>query len=132
MRALLALPLLLASGCATPAASDPGVVCTMEFRTVTVRVVDETGTPLTDLASESVVAATGAVLAEDTDPGLAAEGVYLVATDSDLDALSPDGSDVRFTATSDTWRATASFDIAGGPCHIEKRSGPEEVVAERR
>ncbi|NNF58275.1 MAG: hypothetical protein HKN04_08530, partial [Rhodothermaceae bacterium] len=48
MRAILLLALVALSGCSFFGSDDP-VVCTLEFRLYTVRVVNEAGQPVDDL-----------------------------------------------------------------------------------
>ena len=127
---LLALPLLVA-GCSLLGISggDAPLVCTEEFRTYGVQVVDAQGRPVEGLMATSRVERTGAVLAEGQAPFPSAEGRYLVATDADRARIRPEGDTVRFTASGQGLHAEATFTFFDDGCHVVKESGPEEVIA---
>ncbi len=140
MRALLlALPLaLLAGGCSLvrshngePEGSGD-CMCTMEYRTIGVRVVDAAGQPVTGLAVTVTNTRTGDVL--DVDQSNAAPGTtgaYVVLTDSQVQAVSEAGDTLRFHATGGGRTADAEFVVYRDACacHINKRSGPEQITA---
>ncbi|HLT48213.1 MAG TPA: hypothetical protein VK002_13345 [Rubricoccaceae bacterium] len=125
--ALLALP-----ACSAPRPGGDGdVACTLEFRTYTVQVVDEADQPVGGLTPTVRNLRTGEVLdLRDTGDVLAGgEGRYLVVTDAQLEQLSARGDSLHFRATGDGLVAEAEFVFSGGPCHVEKESGPEQIVA---
>ena len=62
------------------------------------------------------------------------KGNYAVVTDSDTKNLSPKGDTIDVSAVNPrtNQKKTVQFVVSGGKCacHIEKISGPEEVVFE--
>lgn len=129
MRPLLLLLLAALAGCSLFRSDDP-VACTLEFRSYTVRVVNEAGGPVNGLDATVRNTRTGEIFTFADEPFPADDGHYLVATDAQFGALSEAGDTVAFHAEGQGLTADASFVFAGGPCHVEKRSGPDEIVAE--
>ena len=129
---LSALALALA---ACDATTDP-FVCTEEFVSIQVEVVDAAGRPLEGLTARSVNERTGEALAGARDSGETREaddpGVYTVATDADARRLRVDGDPVLFTASGDGVEASARFVLADNGCHVVKEEGPDRVTATRR
>ena len=129
------LPLaLVLGGCSLIRSNDGGdeCVCTLEFRTVTVRVVDAAGQPVPGLDVTVTNERTGAVL--DVDQANVApneQGVYAVVTDGEVNDVSEAGDPLRFRAEGGGRTAEATFVVGRDACacHIDKRSGPEEVTA---
>ena len=127
----LLLVLLTLPGCALLFPDDGSVGCTLEFRSYTVLVVDAGGQPLDSLTATVRNLRTGEVF--DLDPinaFLPEAGRYLVVTDSQQDRLSERGDRVLFRAEGGGMVAEAAFVFSGGPCHVEKMSGPERIVAQ--
>jgi hypothetical protein len=134
----LALALLVAlpavGGCSLTRPNDgPGdCICTMEFRTIGVRVVDAAGQPVTGLAVTVTNERTGAVVEVDQDAaGPPAAGSYVVISDAQVQAVSEAGDRLTFRATGGGRVAEATFVVSRDACscHIEKESGPDEIVA---
>ncbi|HIG75885.1 MAG TPA: hypothetical protein EYQ24_15260 [Bacteroidetes bacterium] len=121
-----ALLALLAAGCDT---TTP-YACTLEFRSVSVSVVDPQGRLLPGLEAQSIVERTGEVLSRTSDPYDGSQGQYVVASDAHLEALSIDGEEVVFTATGEGVRASARFILADDGCHVQKEEGPAQITAE--
>lgn len=129
MRVLLLAALVLlpfASGCDTVQ-----YACTLEFRTIQVRVVDALGRPIEGLQAQSVLENGGHPLYEydSSDPTFGTGGFYTVGSDADLDLLSIDGDAVVFTATGSSVQAEARFVLADDGCHVTKEDGPTEITA---
>jgi len=104
----------------------------MEFRTITVRVVDDAGRPVEGLAVTVTNERTGAVVEVDQDAaGPPAAGTYVVISDAQVQAVSEAGDRLAFRATDGTRTAEAVVVVSRDACacHVEKESGPEEVVA---
>ena len=131
MRISVLLGLLALSGCSLllPTNADSGV-CTLEFRTYAVQVVDAQGVPVDRLETTSIVLRTNEILASDPGVSPAQDGRYLVATDADRGAIQRSGDVVRFTAEGPGLRAEATFEFYDDGCHVVQRSGPAQVVAE--
>ena len=128
MRRTLPLLLLVALAGCDVLRSDDGLVCTDDFRSITVRVVAPDGDPLPELTSDVTIPRTGAVLRASGSTGTA-EGVYTVADDGDAAAIRGSRKRVAFGAFSTDWVATAVFEVGFDGCHVEKVSGPEVITA---
>jgi len=137
-RLVLALPLLLlASGCSlvrnNDGDGDGQCMCTMEFRTVTVNVVDGSGEPVTGLTVTVTNERTGAVLDVNQDNASPfGTGIYAVASDANTNDVSVAGDRLRFHAEGNGLTADAVFVVSRDACacHITKDSGPESITAE--
>lgn len=134
MRLLLPLALLVAA--CQPAAETPERVCTMEFRTIGVTVVDSTGAPVASAAVDVIREATGesVVCASEGQEGCvqpaASSGVqgggnFEVMTDAV--PVSEAGETFRVVARHDGLEAEAPFQIGFDGCHVEKLSGPDTL-----
>lgn len=127
------LPVALAVSCHKNNAAEQtpctmAGVCTMEFRSVTVRFLNKQGNPLSVENFVSINTRTGKPLAYAGPTG--APGYYKVATDSNLKELSDAGDDILVSAKNPETGQTMSiaFKVAGGcACHVSKLSGPEQV-----
>lgn len=134
MRTLLALSTLIlaAPGCSTTNEGAGDCVCTMEFRTIQVRVVDPAGGPAADLDVTVTNTRTGETLDVQQDAaGPAAPGTYTVATDSNVNDVSVEGDELHFRAAGAGRTAEATFVVGRDSCacHIDRREGPDEIVA---
>lgn len=134
MTRLPVLALLIVAGCDTLGfgSGNDGLVCTLEFRSIGVEVVDGDGAPVAGLDAETVIVETGERLDRSASVDGGQGGVYVVASDAHVERLDEDGTALRFTASGDTLTASAEFVIAGGPCHVSKLSGPDQIVARPR
>jgi hypothetical protein len=105
------------------------VVCTTEFRTITVKFVDEFGNPQIVKDYTAVNKLTGRSMTQMSN--MFGSGTYVVASDSDLKELSEKGDIVLVSAINpkNNAKVSAEFVISGGLCicHIAKISGPESV-----
>jgi hypothetical protein len=135
-RALAALPALalgLASaGCSfllPGSRTDDPVACTMEFRMVTVTVVDAAGRPVTGLDASTRNERTGEVLDPGDEPFLGEQGIYLVATDAHRARLSRGGDPLAFRASGRGLLAGGTFRVGADACHIQRLAGPDTLVA---
>lgn len=129
MRPLFLLVALALAGC--DAAFDSPLVCTEEFVTIDVEVVDAFGRSVEGLAYQSVNERTGEVLPIGKDEGLGArDGRYPVATDAHAPLLRVDGDPVVFTASGAGLLATARYVLSDDGCHVRKEDGPEQITAE--
>jgi hypothetical protein len=134
MRILLTLSALVlaAPGCSTVSEGAGDCVCTMEFRTIQVRVVDGAGRPVGDLDVTVTNRRSGEVLdVQQNAAGPAATGTYTVVTDSNVDDVSVEGDELLFRATGQGRTAEATFIVGRDACacHIDRREGPEQIVA---
>lgn len=130
VRTLPLLAVLVLAGCdARPALPGPEELidpCGAVLRVISVSIKDTDGTPATSLRSQSVVVATGEVLASSSGNE---EGVYAIANDSHRDRFAEGSRIVRFTAVNESRRADADFVIEDDGCHVRKVSGPAQITA---
>jgi hypothetical protein len=104
--------------------------CTLEFRTYTATVVDDTGSLVPDVIVTRTNLRTGATL-EPTWLGMLQPGVYLLADDGLRDAFSSNGDTLRVTGAkgNDTFSADFVFAVPDPcRCHVQKLAGPDTVV----
>ena len=105
------------------------IVCTKEFRTVSLRFVDANGNPQIVKDFTVVNKRTGEIMTPLND--MANQGLYIIASDSDKTKLSENGDNVQVTATNSKTnvKIQADFVISGGlcACHINKISGPDTI-----
>lgn len=113
--------------------SEPTVcedmVCTKEFRTITVQFLYDSGNPLLVNNYSAVNKRTGRSMSQTSiTNGL---GIYVVASDADLKELSEKGDIVLVSGSNpkNNSKVLAEFVISGGPCmcHVSKISGPEII-----
>ena len=132
MRALLACVSLLAlsgssAGCMIPAGGND-CVCTLEYRYITVKVVDGAGAPVNGLAPTLTLVRTGQVF---TPKGNNFGNTYVVLTDGDAGLIRPDGDVIHFAASNSAGSVQADFTIGlttPCDCHVLRMSGPEQIV----
>lgn len=105
------------------------IVCTKEFRTVSIWFVDANGNPQIVKEFTVVNKRTGEIMTAIND--MASQGLYVVASDADLLKLSEKGDNVQITAINSKTnvKVQADFVISGGlcACHINKISGPDTL-----
>lgn len=105
------------------------VICTEEFRSLSVTVIDGTGAPVEDLDISVVRTRDGFTF--DIGQDLAFNpGEYVIFDDGFKDEVTPAGEAIQVTATKDGVSVTGSYVIATDAlgCHIEKVSGPDTLV----
>ncbi len=116
-------------GSCSESAVCPDAVCTKEFRTVTIRFVNADGNPQQVKDFTVLNKRTGEIMTPLSD--MAGQGLYVVASDSDLSKLSEKGDNIQVNATDikTNTKLQADFVISGGicSCHISKISGPDTV-----
>lgn len=125
----IALYLVLAGG-TLPACDDgQGVVCTAEFRSITVTVVDTLGSPVGDATVTATNLRTGTLLGP-TSLALLTPGTYVIVDDGSRDKLREAGDSVRVTAGRDASPVTTATYFISVPagCHVEKVSGPDTLA----
>jgi hypothetical protein len=136
LRYLLFAGLLSLAACTEKLVSTPDCVtgdCFLNFVSITVKFVDKSGQQVTVQNYQVVNLRTGKAV-EIIGPHhvLSSSGYhYTIANDSNLKDFSEQGDKVRVTATNPATgqSVTAEYVIKGGcVCHIEKVSGPEQVV----
>jgi len=131
---LLAIGLIASSCKTTKERACEDLVCTMEFRTVTVKFLDNLGKPVVVKDFRSInlrnhESMRGGRLDADT-----AKGIYTVASDANLKGLTNKGDTVLVFAKHPLSNVLkeGKFVISGGvcACHIAKVSGPDTIVFE--
>ena len=126
----ISLRLLLAAGVASCVDSDPSLpcACTLEFRLFTVTVMDVAGQPAEGVSISVRRVSDRAVLTDNStlDQG---PGVYVILTDSNINDVSEDGTEVEVVGTLGDAGFTAEyvFDRDACHCHVNKVSGPDTV-----
>lgn len=126
------LCLLLLVSCSEKVLKEecPDVICTMEFRSLSVQFKDASGKPVAVKDYTAIIKRTGETTTTTSENNN--NGNYLVVSDSDTKKLSEAGDTIEVSATNPltNQRKTVQFVVKGGKCacHIEKISGPEEVV----
>lgn len=107
-------------------------ICTEEYRSVTVRFKDHTGDFILVDDYKVTHRASGKDLKRDSALMVPNEKYYLVLADGDKDHYKEEGEEFIVSATHplNKQKAEAIFKIAGGKCacHIEKISGPNEII----
>ena len=106
-------------------ADCPSLICTQEFRTVSLRFEDASGQPITVKDFSAIIRRTGKSTQAFEVDTVNFKGNYAVVTDSDT-------IDVSAVNPKTNQKKSTSFVVSGGKCacHIEKISGPEKVVFE--
>ena len=125
---LLFLFATLFYSCTTQESQPPDCVCTMEFREISVRVVDKNLTPVDSLSIIIKCKTTGK---EFTIPQQHFTGVgyYTVMTDTYTQEFSTTPTSILFEATNGNASVTGEFKIGTDDCkcHIYKVSGPDTL-----
>lgn len=124
-RMIVAAAALWLIGCAE--APSNSCVCTEEFRTYVIVVVNAAGTPVPNLTPTVTLVRTGQLITPQSSP---VGGHYPVISDAELPLIQSSGEIVRFAVASDQGAGTADITFAATPCrcHIEKVSGPDTLV----
>ena len=122
---IVAAAVLWLIGC-TEAPSN-SCVCTEEFRTYVIVVVNAAGTPVTNLTPSVTLVRTGQPITPLASP---VGGTYPVLSDAELPLIQSSGDMVRFVVASGQESGTADITFAATPCrcHIEKVGGPDTLV----
>ncbi|MEZ4416191.1 MAG: hypothetical protein R3E10_10640 [Gemmatimonadota bacterium] len=102
-------------------------VCTEEFRSVTVEVVDPSGAPVEGLSVVVTRLQDGLVLRSRENGG---SGTYMVLDDRARFDVAASGERVRFVAADGVHSVSADFVMATDlcRCHIHKLLGPDRLV----
>lgn len=125
---LIAPALLLATGCASRRAATPEPpgqrVCTMDFRSVGVTLVDGTERPVEDARVE-VRRASGEIVTTDGALGRPSMGRYVIADDGTR--VVPSGETFTVNASRDGRAVAGVYRIGHDGCHITKLSGADTL-----
>lgn len=107
-------------------------ICTGEFVTISVTIVDENNSPVTGLITK-VRDVTGKTynVSEYRYPE---PGVYTIMTDGYVRSFTTLPKEIIFSGKSDSFEVTGKFSINTGECkcHVNKLSGPDTLVAVKR
>ncbi len=106
-----------------------GVVCTLEFRALTVTLLDSAGQPVLDAATVTTLPRTGDTLAI-TWLGTPVGGTYVYVDDGAINTIRELGDSLRVDVdrSAGTDFAIAYFvDVPSG-CHVNKVTGPDTMV----
>jgi len=133
MHCLIFLFIALFCSCAESLTTEcPSIVCTQEFRSVTVQFKDSGGKPLIVKDFKAIIRRNGMSIKSAAVDTVNFKGSYAVATDADRKYLleSGDTIDVQALNPKTNQQKVTSIVVSGGKCacHIEKMSGAEVVV----
>lgn len=110
----------------------PSKICTQEFRSVSVKFKDSAGKPILVKDFSAIIKRTGKSTKLYPTDTTYSKGSYSVVTDFDTKNLLPEGDTIVVSAVNPTinQKRIVQFVVSGGKCacHIQKVSGPEEVV----
>lgn len=127
---ILLFGLLYLSGCDRK--SNCPSICSMEFRSVTVKFKDHTGNPVVVNGYKVINRRTGLQIQTPPPDTTHFKGIYVVASDSHIMNLSAKGDTIEVSAVypRTNEQKTTLIVISGGSCncHITKISGPEEII----
>jgi hypothetical protein len=111
----------------------PERICTEEFRSVAVQFKDAAGNPILVRNFTSTIRRTGKSPQQSgAVDSVYFKGSYAVVTDNDTRNLSSTGDTIDVSAVNPNTnqKKTAQYVVKGGKCacHIDKISGPQEIV----
>ncbi|MDH4071415.1 MAG: hypothetical protein OEV30_13445 [Ignavibacteria bacterium] len=116
----------------TPLTDD--CVCTAEFKTITVVIVDSDHQPIDSLNTVTSLKHSGLVMREDSSsarPMYLLPGEYIVLTDAEKDFFTTFQEPVLLTASNSRHGVVAefAFSLDRCQCHVWKSAGPDSIVA---
>jgi hypothetical protein len=104
------------------------LLCTTEWVTAWVTLVDSTGAPVDSATVTATIRRSGRVIVYPTPQGFGFRvGDYVFLTDADRRQLRSSGDAVIVTGTKSNAAASGNYVYANGGCHIEKVSGPDTL-----
>lgn len=124
---LLAIILITIAACNK---NEPECICTTEFRTLTVSVVDSLNNPV-DSLDVNIVDEFGRSINPLYKQLPFQSGLYAVIDDSYVNYLSTEPLLIYFTATDSMGRRAYTFFLVNTDnckCHVQKISGPDKIV----
>lgn len=129
---LLAIAVLSACRYDKDGACPADLICTLEFRAVSVQVTDSAGAAVALDSTHTIDIAKGTVVLRTPGPDpFPGGGYYTVLSDHHISNTDTGGRDFRFDGYRDgSITAQAEFRIRHDCCHIHKVSGPEVIVME--
>lgn len=117
------------SGCIKSACPT---VCTEELAVISIKYKDTSGEPLAIKDFKAQNARTGEVYQYVQPEPTQFKGTFIVVTDANKPGLSAQGDTINVTAVhpQTNEQKSTKLVVSGGDCtcHVEKRSGPENVV----
>lgn len=109
---------------------DQGCICTTEFRTITVAIVDSLMVPIDSMSVQTVNKKTNEALQVNQEL-YSITGTYVVADDSHIKKLNPAPAFFIFKGQKGSLSFQSDFilntDECG--CHVHKLAGPDTIVA---
>jgi hypothetical protein len=104
------------------------IMCTEDFRFITVTVVDKAGNPVELQRYETVRASSNAVLKR-SDITEMQPGTYVVASDGEKESISTCGEKFLFRGYRGGKKVIEeSFTLRNDCCHVERQSGQTQIV----
>ena len=107
----------------------PGVMCTEEFRMITVQITDFKGNPDKLKDYTAYITSSKKVLAKFEDDHFGEEGYYLIATDGDMKYLSTEGTEITIEGETKSGKYfKRTFLIGKDCCHIQQKDDQSLVI----
>ena len=114
----------------SPTAGDDNCICTEEFRTDYLYIINSDGAPVDSLTTTMINEATGDTLVNNNGAFVYEPGMYWLIDDKYVLDLTTSPNNFIFTAKNDTASVGAVFQYATDncKCHIKKIAGPDTLV----
>jgi hypothetical protein len=127
---LIAIVMLLCSLSICSCKRDKGIICTMEYRTLTISIKDTASKPV--LLSKYFVkkTSTGEIIDYSKDDSIdRIHGIYIVCTDGKMGMTSRNGTEFEFHGILGTTEiVNEKYLIGNDQCHVKMLSGKTEIV----
>jgi len=128
---------LLFGGCTAQRTADcPNVMCTQDFRYVTVQLISGKGGDPDMKNYDVLVKSSGKKLNSNPGPDAAANpNTIIIADDSNLKTLNPKGEALVLSISrNDGSVLNTPFVVSGGVCncHVSKISGPDQIDTDKK
>ena len=125
---LLFCSIILLTSCGDSSSCLENIVCTEEFRMITVEITDAIEIPVVLDSAYSLHQDAGIQYFEDDQFFAVSEGIYTVWTDAEFDLVEKKGTELIFEGWLNKEKVISQpFLIGHDCCHIELLEGPAEI-----